>query len=118
MYCARMATLTKFGAPPASTFEVTPTDDEIAFFRENGFLVVERITTDEEIDWLRPIFEAAFDESGGKMAPQAKKADLQTMFPELRYPVLLETTYLRNARTYARALLGVDEVTSWGHMIR
>ncbi|MEN3272799.1 MAG: hypothetical protein V7636_1560 [Actinomycetota bacterium] len=113
-----MSTRTKFGSPPESDFTVTPTEEEVDFFRENGFLVVDRITTDEEIDWLRPIFEAAFDESNGKMAPQAKKAEIQTMFPEMRYPVLLETTYLRNARAYARALLGVDDVTSWGHMIR
>ena len=108
----------RFGPPPESDFEVAPTDEEVAFFRENGYLVVERITTDEEIDWLRPIFEAAFDESNGKMAPQAKKASYQTMFPEFRYPELMHTTYLRNASTYARALLGVDHTTSWGHMIR
>jgi len=112
------SSLTKFGAPPASDFTVEPTPDEIAFFRENGFLVVERITTDEEIDWLRPIFEAAFDESSGKMAPQKSKATIQTMFPEFRYPELLQTTYLRNAKTYAAALLGVDDTVSWGHMIR
>jgi hypothetical protein len=101
-------------------FEVHPTDDEVAFFQEHGFLVVGRITTDEEIDWLRPLFERAFDESNGEMAPQPKKAGIQTMFPELRFPELLGTTYLRNARRYAAALLQVDEseLSSWGHMIR
>ena len=115
-----MTTTTHFGMPPETDFTVEPTDEEVAFFRENGFLAVERITTDEEIDWLRPVFEAAFEESGGKMAPQSKKADYQTMFPELRYPELLHTTYLRNARRYAAALLGVDEseLSTWGHMIR
>src|SRR5258705_2979988 len=108
----------RFGSPPASDLTVTPTQDEIDFFRENGYLVVERITTDEEIDWLRPIFEAAFDESNGKMAPQKAKASVQTMFPEFRYRELLDTTYLRNAKTYAAALLGVPETSSWGHMIR
>lgn len=114
------ATDSRFGPPPPSDFEVAPTEDEVASFREDGFLVVDRITTDEEIDWLRPIFEAAFDESDGKLAPQAKKADYQTMFPERRFPELLHTTYRRNARRYAAALLGVDEaeITTWGHMIR
>jgi hypothetical protein len=109
-----------FGPPPSADLEVTPTAEEVDVFRENGFLVVERITTDEEIDWLRPIFEAMFDTSNGEMAPQAKKADYQTMFPELRCTALLQTTYLRNARRYAAALLGVDEseLSSWGHMIR
>jgi hypothetical protein len=115
-----MSTTFRFGAPPESDFTVTPTDEQVAFFRENGFLAVERITTDEEIDWLRPIFEAAFDESDGKMAPQAKKAEIQTMFPEMRFPELLHTTYLRNAKRFAAALLDADEseLTSWGHMIR
>jgi ectoine hydroxylase-related dioxygenase (phytanoyl-CoA dioxygenase family) len=113
-----MTTRTKFGPPPTSDLTVTPTPDEIDFFRENGYLVVERITTDDEIDWLRPIFEAAFDESDGKMAPQKAKASVQTMFPEFRYRELLDTTYLRNAKTYAAALLGVDDTVSWGHMIR
>jgi ectoine hydroxylase-related dioxygenase (phytanoyl-CoA dioxygenase family) len=115
-----MSTTTSFGAPPASDLTIEPTDEQVAFFRENGFLAVERITTDEEIDWLRPIFEAAFDESDGKMAPQAKKAEIQTMFPELRYPELMHTTFLRNSKRFAAALLGADEsaLSSWGHMIR
>ena len=34
-------------------FEVDVTDEQVAFFRENGYLAVDRITTDEEIEWLR-----------------------------------------------------------------
>ncbi len=39
----------KFGPPPATKFEVTPSAKEVQFFNDNGFLVVERLTTDEEI---------------------------------------------------------------------
>ena len=114
-----MTTSFRFGAPPAATFEVSPTDEEVAFFRDNGFLVVERITTDEEIDWLRPIFEAAFEKvDRGEVEGVNPKIAYQTMMPELRFPELLETTYVRNAKTYARALLGEDDLGSWGHMIR
>lgn len=109
----------RFGSPPSSTFEVDPTVEEVAFFRDNGFLVVERITTDEEIDWLRPIFEAAFEKvDAGEVEGPNPKVAYQSMMPELRFPELLETTFLRNAKTYARALLGEDDLSSWGHMIR
>ena len=49
-----------FGPPPKSDFELSPSRREIELFRENGFLVVERITTDEEIAWLRQIYEFIF----------------------------------------------------------
>ena len=110
------ATDSRFGPPPASDFEVAPTDDEVASFRENGFLVVERITTDEEIDWLRPIFEAAFDESDGKMAPQAKKAELSRRCSRSSASrSCSHTTYLRNAtalrgRAARRRRVEIDDV--------
>src|SRR4051794_32771465 len=114
----------RFGPPPAATFTVEPTDEEVAFFQENGFLAVERLTTDEEIDWLGPIFDAAFQEvDSGKIGSRrgdSPKVAYQTMFPELRFPELLDTTFRRNARRYASRLLSADEsdLTGWGHMIR
>jgi hypothetical protein len=98
-------------------YEVMPTAAEVEQFERDGFLVVDRITTDEEIDALVPIFEAAFD---GVEGSTHKKAQYQTMMPELRFPELLDTIYLRNARRYAAALLRIpiESVTSWGHMIR
>lgn len=124
-------TLDRFGPPPPSDFTVSPTDEEVAFFQENGFLVVERITTDEEIAWLRQIFEHIFDpaqrdETGapidrsGTLAPGEESKLQQAFFPEIQFPALLTTTHQRNARRYAAALLGVqaDRLSSWGHMIR
>ncbi len=117
---------------PDADLTVTPTADEVEFFAENGFLVVDRITTDEEIDWLAELYEHIFDPANtdGPGAPinrgteddrSAERPLLQQAFmPEFRYPQLLETVYNRNARTYAAALLQVDigELSSWGHMIR
>jgi len=105
-------------------FDVEPTDDEVAFFRENGFLAVDRLTTDEEIDALVPIFDAAFEEvdngSVGDRPGDSPKVAYQSMFPELRFPELLETNFWRNARRYAARLLEVDEpaLSGWSHMIR
>jgi hypothetical protein len=120
-----------FGPPPTVSFEVTPTRDEVAFFRDNGFLAVERLTSDEEIAWLRRIYEHIFDpanasrpggpvDRSGVQIPEVKGKLRQSFFPEIQFPEILETTYVRNARRYAAALLKVDEsrLSSWGHMIR
>jgi hypothetical protein len=117
---------TDFGPPPASDFTVNPTDEEVAFFRENGFLAVERITTDEEIVWLRAIYEYIFenpgplDRGGLQTDPSTRGKLTQYFHPEMRFPQLLETTYLRNAKRYATAILSEDaaELSMWGHMIR
>jgi ectoine hydroxylase-related dioxygenase (phytanoyl-CoA dioxygenase family) len=120
-----------FGPPPGPRFERTPGADEIAFFHDNGFLSVERITTDEEIAWLRAIFEFIFsqanagqpgaplDRSGTPLPGQPRASLNQAFFPEMFFPQILHAQFRRNARRYAAALLGVDEakLTSWGHMI-
>jgi hypothetical protein len=120
-----------FGPPPATAFELTPRKAEIEFFRDNGFLAVDRITSDEEVTWMRQIFEYLFSEEhagkpgapldrSGTPQPGAPPARLaQAFFPEMFFPELLETQFRRNAKRYAAALLGVAEqdLSSWGHMI-
>lgn len=121
----------RFGPPPETPFDVSPGAEEIERFRRDGFLAVERLTTDEEIAWLRGIFEFIFSEAqagradapvdrSGTRAEGEPSRLSQAFFPELRFPELLRTTHHRNARRYAAALLGVDEgeLSSWGHMIR
>ena len=116
---------------PEVDFDITPTSDEVAFFVENGYLVVERLTTDEELDWLTEVYEAIFDPShqGEPTAPVDRSADhapdgtpllSQAFFPEVTFPELLKTAAHRNARRYAAALLQVEpeRLSSWGHMIR
>jgi ectoine hydroxylase-related dioxygenase (phytanoyl-CoA dioxygenase family) len=116
--------------PPSSTFEVSPTPEQVAFFREHGYLRVDRITTDEEVAWLGALYDRLFQERRGVFRGgyfdvvrpyDAEGEDLlpQLLMPELRYPELRETTYLRNARRIAAALLGADEgaLESWGHML-
>jgi hypothetical protein len=121
-----------FGPPPAVPFELTPRREEIEFFRENGFLKVERLTSDEEIAWLRQIFEHLFsDEHAGKPGapldrsgtpvegePRARLS--QAFFPEIYFPEILNSQFRRNAKRYAAALLGrpEDDLSSWGHMIQ
>jgi hypothetical protein len=120
---------------PTSSFDVAPTADEVAFFQDQGYLVVERITTDEELAWLTELYEHIFDEAnaGDRGAPVDRSTRSgtaptdrsqamigQAFLPEVNYPELLQTTFNRNARRYAAALLGVpiEDLGCWGHMIR
>src|SRR5579859_6287688 len=108
-----------FGPPPAQTFDVVPSADEVASFRENGFLAVERLTTDAEIAWLREIFEFIFDpaNAAARGAPVDRSGAHgggpeswlgQAFFPEMQFPAILASTFHRNAKRYAAALLGVE----------
>jgi hypothetical protein len=119
------------GPPPPSDFDIAPTPDEIAAFEANGFLVVERLTTDEELVWLRRIFEFIFDpaNAGRRGSPLDRSGTQgggqpsrlgQAFFPEMQFPAILDSTFHRNAKRYAAALLGVDasRLSCWGHMIR
>ena len=120
-----------FGPPPPSSFELSPSPDEIAFFEANGFLAVERLTTDEEVAWLRQIFDHIFDpaNAGRRGGPLDRSGTQsaggggqlgQAFFPEMQFPAILRSTFHRNAKRYAAALLGETEerLTCWGHMIR
>src|SRR5688572_9996432 len=110
------AAIAAIGPLPAVPFDVVPTPDDVAFYRGNGFLAVDRITSDEEIDWLSAIYELLFgpenddrlvrpvDRSGVRDASKAGTIT-QTFHPEFRIPSILGTTYVRNAKRFASALL-------------
>jgi ectoine hydroxylase-related dioxygenase (phytanoyl-CoA dioxygenase family) len=112
------------------TFEVHPTDEDVEFFRQHGYLHIERITTDEELAWLRARYDELFEERRGAFPGgyfdlsrpyDAEGQDLlpQVLMPELKVPEVKETSFFRNGRRFASALLGEDEaqLNAWGHMI-
>ena len=47
-------------------FHVDLTDEQVAFFQENGYLSIPRITTDEEVEWLKGIYDELFTERTGE----------------------------------------------------
>ena len=47
-------------------FRFDLTGEQINFFRENGYLSIPRITTDEEIEWLKGIYDELFTERTGE----------------------------------------------------
>ena len=115
---------------PAAELRVEIRPEMVEEFRHRGFTSIERITTDEELVWLSDVYDRFFSERRGGVKGgyfdlarpyEADGADLlpQALFPERAVPELLATTYLRNARQIAAALLerGAAELEVWGHMI-
>mgnify|MGYP001562679987 FL=1 len=45
--------------------QVNVTEEQVAFFRENGFLSIARITTDAEVEWMRGIYDQLFNRRMG-----------------------------------------------------
>ncbi len=117
-------------ALPDRHYEVDVTDEMVAAYRNDGFTSIDRITTDEELEWLRDVFDELFTErrSGipGGYFDLSRPYDApgedhlpQVLYPEIAVPDLKRTQLRRNARTICAALLGVapDELHAWGHMI-
>jgi ectoine hydroxylase-related dioxygenase (phytanoyl-CoA dioxygenase family) len=115
---------------PTTDFQVDLTDEQVAFFRDNGFLSLDRITTDEEVEWLRGIYDRLFTERlgeekgeyfdlGGPRAHDGREVLPQVLGPERKFPELTKTIYFRNARRLAAKLIGVEEagISGGGHMI-
>ena len=103
---------------PKNEFRVDLTDEQVTFFQENGYLSIPRITTDEEIEWLKGIYDELFTERTGEA--QGRYFDLagprahngqetlpQVLGPEAQFPELRETIYFQNAQRLAAKLLSV-----------
>lgn len=117
------------GLPPESDFTVTLTDDQVRQFHEEGYTWIPRITTDEEIEWLKPIYDHLFDNKGAFVGGyfdlsrkyEAEGEDLvpQVLSPDVRWPQLRKTTTVRNARAIAQQLMDLprEDVKMWSHMI-
>jgi ectoine hydroxylase-related dioxygenase (phytanoyl-CoA dioxygenase family) len=105
-------------------------EEQVAFFAEHGYLVLDRITTDEELDWLRATYDAfaaqrrtgfpdaVFDVA--KPYGSLDEPDLgQLLFPERRVTGVQDTLMWRNSKRVAARLLDLPEaaVESWGHLI-
>jgi ectoine hydroxylase-related dioxygenase (phytanoyl-CoA dioxygenase family) len=100
--------------------------EQIGAYREQGFLRIDRITTDEEIAELREIYERLFlSETGkedrkqlGDIDEEGEETLPQILGPSDRAPELLETQYYANAEAIAEQLLGEDADFQGDHAIR
>ncbi len=115
---------------PQTDFEVDIGDAEAAFYAANGYLAVPRLTTNEELGWLREVYDAliavpptglldgVFDLTRpyGTTAPPLLG---QFLLPERQVPQIRKTAMWRNARRIASRLLATpaEGLESWGHLI-
>ncbi len=116
---------------PKTELEARLTQEQIQEFRTRGFTSIEQITTTEELEWLRELYDALFKARfqavpGGYFdlarPYESEGEDLlpQILTPEASIPELRATTLFRNGRSLAGELLGQDPTTlrGWGHLIR
>ena len=114
---------------PKVAFEAKLTPDIKAEFDERGFTKIDRITSDEEVQWLRDVYDALFEGEAGafvlrdvmtRIDEQRGDRIGQIIRPENYLPELKETTFWKNSRRLAAELLGlsVEEMDGWGHMVR
>ena len=117
---------------PEVPFEAELPPQKIEEFRTRGFVQVPRITSDEELEWLRLVYDALFTEKRGSFRGgyfdltrryESEGEDLlpQIIAPEARFPQLKETAFWKNGEKLARQLLGIEagnQIGGWGHMIR
>jgi len=116
---------------PAATLEVTFSEADIAAFEGEGYVWIPRITTDEELAWLREVYDWLFEDK--RRALRGAHFDLvrpydsdgedrlpQLLAPEKRLPSLTATAFWRNGRQLAAQLMRLDSelLEGWGHMIR
>jgi len=115
---------------PDKPFTVDIRDTDLAFYRDNGYLAVQRVTTDEELAWLRTVYDAllAMPPTGlldgiFDLARPYGTTDTpllgQLLLPERLVPQIHRTQMWRNARRIASRLLDIPEnkAESWGHLI-
>ena len=106
------------------------TSEQISFYHENGYLVLDSITTAEELTSMRKAYDRIFEEDAGRKDgnsfdlagsnEQGKAATLpQILNPEKYAPELLNTLCRANAAVIAKQLLGENAtVGKGGHAIR
>jgi ectoine hydroxylase-related dioxygenase (phytanoyl-CoA dioxygenase family) len=97
--------------------DVPLTDAQVAFFEENGYLRLDRITTDEDVARLRISYDRIFRERAGRdegnqfdlagtNQDDAEESLPQILEPALYAPEMNESLLLRNADRICKQLLG------------
>ena len=96
---------------------ITLTDDQVEFYHTNGYLSIDAITTQEEIERLRVIYDRLFEQQAGRAEgnqfdlagtdEDGKVAKLPQILSLRKYaPELADTLYETNAYAISRQLLG------------
>jgi ectoine hydroxylase-related dioxygenase (phytanoyl-CoA dioxygenase family) len=113
-------------APIEPTVKLT--QDQIDFYHREGYLVVDQISTPEEIERLRGIYDRLFEQRAGRADgnqfdlggsdEEGKQAVLPQILNPVRYaPELAEGLFRVNALAIARQLLGPAANSTGEHAI-
>lgn len=107
---------------------ITVSDEQVAFFHSEGYLVIDAITTPEEVVWMRELYDGLFAERVGY--DDGNQFDLagtdeegsdarlpQMLAPSFYAPTLRDTIYRANALEVARRLLGPEAEFRFDHAI-
>ena len=114
--------------PPRMSSALKLVPEQLAHFREEGYLALDAVTTPEEVERLRGIFDRLFAAKAGWERGQSfdlagtdepgKAAVLpQILNPAQFAPELAETQFRKNALDIARQLLGPDAEPWFEHAI-
>lgn len=93
------------------------TTAHVRCFQEQGFLPLGRITTDQELAWLRETYDAILkqkrgytpDELSTMLGGRTPPALIPLLSPEAVVPALKTTRFLHNARRAITRLLNVED---------
>jgi ectoine hydroxylase-related dioxygenase (phytanoyl-CoA dioxygenase family) len=118
--------LTKKNSPAGA--EVVLSDEQLAFFRQNGYLVVEDVSNPEEIAQMRVVYDRLFAQRAGwengdlfdMVAPDSDGDGLslpQMLWPSRYEPYFCQTVFRRNAFSMARQILGPSVINMNEHAI-
>jgi ectoine hydroxylase-related dioxygenase (phytanoyl-CoA dioxygenase family) len=104
------------------------TADQIEFYHREGYLALDEITTQEEVAWMRGVYDRVFAERAGREEgnqfdlagpdEEDSEASLPQILSPSRYaPELKEGLYRANALHIARQLLGPAAAFQGDHAI-
>ena len=107
---------------------VVLTQDQIDFYHREGYLALDAITTQEEVAWLRGIYDRLFEARAGREAgdqfdlggtdEEGQQAALpQILNPSKYAPELKAGLFRANAYAIAKQLLGPDAEPGGEHAI-
>jgi len=107
---------------------LTLTDEQVAFYRENGYLVLPELMPADEVARVRAVYDRLFAERAGREVgdqfdlagtdEEGKEAKLpQILGPSKYAPELLEGRYRANLEHVAKRLLGSEGSVGGDHMI-
>lgn len=107
---------------------VALTEGQIDFYHQQGYLALDAVTTPEEVEWLRDVYDRLFESRAGRASgdqfdlggadEEGKPARLpQILNPSKYAPELKQGLFRTNALAVARQLLGPEAEAAGEHAI-